>query len=117
MPRTVSSVASRARRKRILKEARGYFGRRKNVVSVARNAVEKGWEYAYEGRKQRKRQFRRLWIQRINAAARLHSLSYSEFMHRIKAANIGLNRKSLANLAMGKPEVFQEIAKKVASKK
>ena len=117
MPRTSSSVASRARRKRILKAAKGYFGRRKNVWRVAKNAVEKGWEYAYEGRKQRKRQFRRLWIQRINAAARLHDLSYAEFMHGLKAEHIELNRKSLAHLAMEKPEAFQEIARKVAARK
>ena len=116
MPRTSHSVASRTRRKRVLKEAKGYFGRRKNVWRIAKNAVEKSWTYAYEGRKQRKRQFRRLWIQRINAAARLYGMSYSDFMHKVKTEGITLNRKSLANLATDQPEVFQEVAKKIAKK-
>ena len=116
MPRTASSVSSRARRKRILREAKGYFGRRKNVWQVAKNAVEKSWTYAYEGRKQRKRQFRRLWIQRINAAVRLYGMSYAEFMCKLKIAGIVLNRKSLASLAMEQPEAFQEMVKQIAKK-
>ena len=115
MPRTTNAVASRARRKRILKEAKGYFGRRKNVWTVAKNAVEKGWSYAYEGRKQRKRQIRRLWIQRINAAARLEGVSYSVFMDKLKKGGVVLNRKSLAALAMDNPKSFQAIVKNVTN--
>ena len=111
MPRSKNSVASRAKRKKILKAAKGYWGRRKNVWTVAKNAVEKGWSYAYEGRKQRKRQFRRLWIQRINAAARTQGLSYSAYMHQLKVKNIGLNRKVLADLAQNNPEAFEALLK------
>ena len=100
MPRSVNSVASRKRRKKILKAAKGYFGRRKNVYTVAKNAVEKGMLYAYRDRKNNKRNFRSLWIVRINAAARLHGMSYSQFMGKVKANNIELNRKVLADLAM-----------------
>lgn len=113
MPRSVNHVASKARRKRILKAAKGYFGRRKNVWTVAKNAVEKGWTYAYRDRKAKKRDFRALWIQRINAGARLHGMSYSQFMGGIKKANIDLNRKVLADLAMNHPEAFEAIIKKV----
>jgi len=100
MPRSVNSVASRQRRKKILKQAKGYFGRRKNVWTVAKNAVEKGLTYAYRDRKNKKRTFRALWITRINAGARLHGLSYSELMGKLKSNNIDLNRKVLADMAM-----------------
>ncbi|MGE0772205.1 MAG: 50S ribosomal protein L20 [Cyclobacteriaceae bacterium] len=113
MPRSVNNVASRARRKRVLKKAKGYFGRRKNVWTVAKNAVEKGMVYAYRDRKAKKRDFRALWIQRINAGARLHGLSYSEFMGKIKDAGIDLNRKVLADLAMNHPEAFEAVVKKL----
>ena len=113
MPRSVNSVASRKRRKKILKAAKGYFGRRKNVYTVAKNAVEKGMLYAYRDRKNNKRNFRSLWIVRINAAARLHGMSYSQFMGKIKANNIDLNRKVLADLAMNNPEAFKAIVEKV----
>ncbi|MDA8595032.1 MAG: 50S ribosomal protein L20 [Flavobacteriaceae bacterium] len=113
MPRSVNSVASRARRKKILKQAKGYFGRRKNVYTVAKNAVEKAMSYSYRDRKNKKRTFRALWIQRINAGARLHGLSYSQFMGKVKANNIELNRKVLADLAMNHPEAFKAIVDKV----
>lgn len=113
MPRSVNAVASRARRKRILKQAKGYFGRRKNVYTVAKNAVEKGLTYAYRDRKNKKRSFRSLWIVRINAGARINGMSYSQLMGRIKAKNIELNRKVLADLAMNHPKAFQAIVKKV----
>jgi large subunit ribosomal protein L20 len=113
MPRSVNSVAKRARRKRVLKQAKGYFGRRKNVWTVAKNAVDKGMQYAYRDRKNKKRTFRGLWIQRINAGARLHGMSYSQFMGKIKANNIDLNRKVLADLAMNHPEAFKAIVEKV----
>ena len=103
MPRSVNAVASRARRKKIIKQAKGYFGRRKNVWTVAKNAVEKGLQYAYRDRRAKKRTFRALWITRINAGARLHGMSYSEFMGKVKAQNIELNRKVLADLAMNHP--------------
>jgi large subunit ribosomal protein L20 len=113
MPRSVNSVASRARRKKVLKSAKGYWGRRKNVWTVAKNAVEKGWTYAYRDRKAKKRSFRALWIQRINAGAREHGMSYSVFMGKLKSANIDLNRKVLADLAMNHPDAFKAIAEKV----
>ena len=113
MPRSVNSVASRQRRKKILKQAKGYFGRRKNVWTVAKNAVEKGLTYAYRDRKNKKRNFRSLWVMRINAGARLHGMSYSQFMGKVKANNIELNRKVLADLAMNNPEAFTEIVNKV----
>jgi len=113
MPRSVNSVASRNRRKKILKQAKGYFGRRKNVYTVAKNAVEKGMLYAYRDRKNNKRNFRSLWIQRINAGARQFGLSYSQFMGKVKANNIELNRKVLADLAMNNPEAFKAIVEKV----
>ena len=109
MPRSVNSVAAKARRKKILKLAKGYFGRRKNVHTVAKNAVEKGLQYAYRDRRQKKRNFRALWIQRINAAARLHGMSYSEFMGNVNTKGIELNRKTLADLAMNNPEAFKAI--------
>ncbi|MCH2199597.1 MAG: 50S ribosomal protein L20 [Flavobacteriales bacterium] len=113
MPRSVNSVASRARRKKVMKMARGYYGARKNVWTVAKNAVEKGLLYSYEGRKQRKRQFRRLWIQRINAGARQHGMSYSALMGKLNAQGIELNRKVLADLAMNHPEAFKAVVDKV----
>jgi len=113
MPRSVNAVASRARRKRILKQAKGYFGRRKNVYTVAKNAVEKGLTYAYRDRRNKKRSFRALWITRINAGARLNGMSYSQFMGKLKAENIELNRKVLADLAMNHPEAFKAIVAKV----
>ena len=113
MPRSVNSVASRARRKKIMKMAKGYFGRRKNVWTVAKNAVEKGLQYAYVGRKQKKRNFRSLWIQRINAGARQYGMSYSVFMGKLNASEIELNRKVLADLAMNHPEAFKAVVDKV----
>jgi large subunit ribosomal protein L20 len=113
MPRSVNSVASRKRRKKILKAAKGYFGRRKNVYTVAKNAVEKGMLYAYRDRKNNKRNFRSLWIVRINAAARLHGLSYSQFMGKVKANNIELNRKVLADLAVNSPDAFKAVVEKI----
>ena len=113
MPRSVNAVASRARRKKILKAARGYWGRRKNVWSVAKNAVEKGMQYSYRDRKAKKRDFRKLWIQRINAGVREHGMSYSQFMGAAKSANIELNRKVLADLAMNHPEAFKAIVDQV----
>ncbi|OJJ18707.1 50S ribosomal protein L20 [marine bacterium AO1-C] len=113
MPRSVNVVAARRRRKKMMKEARGYFGRRKNVWTVAKNAIEKGRQYAYRDRKVKKRNFRSLWIQRINAGARLHGLSYSQFMGKLHAANIDLNRKVLADLAMNHPEAFKAVVDKV----
>ncbi|MEE2723065.1 MAG: 50S ribosomal protein L20, partial [Bacteroidota bacterium] len=109
MPRSVNSVASRARRKKILKLAKGYFGRRKNVWTVAKNAVEKAMLYAYRDRKTKKRNFRSLWISRINAGARLHGMSYSQFMGKVKSNNIELNRKVLADLAANNPKAFKAV--------
>ncbi|MBV6644603.1 MAG: 50S ribosomal protein L20 [Cyclobacteriaceae bacterium] len=111
--RSVNHVASRARRKKMMKNAKGYFGRRKNVWTVSKNAIEKGWQYAYRDRKAKKREFRALWIQRINAGAREHGLSYSKLMGLLKAANIDINRKSLADLAMNHPAAFKAVVDKV----
>lgn len=113
MPRSVNHVASRARRKRFMKLAKGFFGRKKNVWTVAKNAIEKGLGYAYRDRKQKKREFRGIWIARINAAARLQGLSYSEFMGKLKKANVDLNRKVLADLAMNHPAAFEAVLNKV----
>jgi large subunit ribosomal protein L20 len=113
MPRSVNSVASRKRRKKILKAAKGYFGRRKNVYTVAKNAVEKGMLYAYRDRKNNKRNFRSLWIVRINAAARLHGMSYSQFMGKVKVNSIELNRKVLADLAVNNPDAFKAVVEKI----
>ncbi len=113
MPRSSNSVASRARRKKVLKMAKGYFGARKNVYTVAKNAVEKGLTYAYIGRKLKKRNFRSLWIMRINAAARQHGMSYSVFMGKLAKSDIELNRKVLADLAMNHPEAFTAVVDKV----
>ncbi|MGW8123640.1 50S ribosomal protein L20 [Roseivirga echinicomitans] len=113
MPRSVNAVASRAKRKRILKMAKGYFGRKKNVWTVAKNQIEKGLQYAYRDRKAKKREFRKLWIQRINAGARLHGMSYSQFMGAMNKSSIELNRKVLADLAMNHPEAFKAVVDKV----
>ena len=113
MPRSVNSVAAKARRKAILKAAKGYFGRRKNVHTVAKNAVEKGMQYAYRDRKNKKRNFRALWIQRINAGARLYGMSYSQFMGKVHAHGIELNRKVLADLAMNHPKAFKAVTDKI----
>jgi large subunit ribosomal protein L20 len=113
MPRSVNSVASRARRKKILKQAKGYFGRRKNVWTVAKNAVEKAMLYAYRDRRTKKRNFRSLWIARINAGAREHGMSYSQFMGKVKSNNIELNRKVLADLAMNNPKAFKAVVDKI----
>ena len=113
MPRSVNSVASRARRKKVMKQAKGFFGRRKNVWTVAKNAVEKAMLYAYRDRRNKKRTFRALWIMRINAGARAHGLSYSQFIGKLKTHNIELNRKVLADLAMNNPEAFKAVVEKV----
>ena len=113
MPRSANSVASRKKRKKILKQSKGYFGRRKNVWTVAKNAVEKALTYAYRDRRNKKRNFRSLWITRINAAARLHGLTYSELISKLKENNIEINRKVLADLAMNNPIAFAEIIKSI----
>jgi len=113
MPRSVNHVASRAKRKRILKLTRGYFGARKNVWTVAKNTWEKGLTYAYRDRRNKKRAFRSLWIQRINAAARQEGLSYSVLMGKLSKAGIEINRKVLADLAMNNPQAFKAIVEKV----
>ena len=113
MPRSVNNVASRAKRKRILKLTRGYFGARKNVWTVAKNTWEKGLTYAYRDRRNKKRNFRALWIQRINAAARLEGMSYSVLMGKLSKSGIEINRKVLADLAMNNPEAFKAIVEKV----
>ena len=113
MPRSVNNVASRAKRKSILKLTRGYFGARKNVWTVAKNTWEKGLTYAYRDRRNKKRNFRSLWIQRINAAARQEGMSYSVLMGNLAKAGIEINRKVLADLAMNNPEAFKAIVEKV----
>lgn len=109
MPRSKNAVASRARRKRILKQAKGFYGKRKNVYTVAKNIVEKGMTYSYVGRKLKKREYRTLWIARINAAVRAEGLTYSEFIHKLNQKGIGLDRKVLADLAMNEPETFKNL--------
>ena len=111
MPRSVNSVASRARRKKIIKAAKGYWGARSKVYTVAKNAVEKGLQYAYRDRRAKKREFRRLWIARINAGARLNGTTYSSLMNGLAAKNIDLNRKVLADLAMNHPDAFKDVVK------
>jgi large subunit ribosomal protein L20 len=111
MPRSVNAVASKARRKKVLDQTKGYWGRRKNVFSVAKNALEKGLTYAYRDRRKKKIEFRALWIQRINAAVREHGMSYSEFMGKINKKGVELNRKALADLAMNHPDAFKAIVK------
>ena len=113
MPRSVNHVASKARRKKILKLTRGYFGARKNVWTVAKNTWEKGLTYAFRDRKNKKRNFRALWIQRINAAARLEGMSYSQLMGALHKAGIEINRKVLADLAMNHPEAFKAVVAKI----
>ena len=113
MPRSVNVVAARTRRKKVMKATKGQFGRRKNVWTVSKNAYEKGLSYAYRDRRNKKRNFRALWIQRINAAARQYGMSYSVFMGRLHEKNIDINRKVLADLAMNNPEAFKAIVDKV----
>lgn len=113
MPRSVNHVASRARRKKMMKHAKGYFGRKKNVWTVAKNQIEKSWVYAYRDRKARRRHFRSLWIQRINAAARQYDMSYSAFIGKLSQSNIQLNRKVLADLAMNNPETFKAVLESI----
>jgi large subunit ribosomal protein L20 len=113
MPRATNAVASRARRKKILKQTRGYFGSNKNVYTVAKNVLEKGLGYSYRDRKDKKGQFRALWIQRINAGVRQYGMSYSEFIGKCNAKGITLNRKTLADLAMNNPEAFKAIIDQV----
>jgi large subunit ribosomal protein L20 len=113
MPRSVNAVASKARRKRVLKAAKGFYGKRKNVYTVAKNVVEKGQTYSYVGRKLKKREYRRLWIARINAAVREEGLTYSEFINKLKVKSIELDRKVLADLAMNEPESFKKLVASV----
>lgn len=113
MPRSVNAVASRRRRKKILKAAKGYFGARSNVYTVAKNAVDKAMGYSYRDRRSKKRAFRRLWIARINAGARLNGISYSKLMHLLATNGIDLNRKVLADLAMHHPQAFSAVVKQV----
>jgi len=113
MPRSVNSVASKARRKKVLKQTKGYFGARKNVLTVAKNSLEKGLAYAYIDRKKKKRNFRGLWIQRINAGVRQYGMSYSDFIGKIHLKGIELNRKTLADLAMNHPKAFEEVVNAV----
>ena len=113
MPRSVNAVASRARRKRILKKAKGFYGKRKNVYTVAKNIVEKGMTYSYVGRKNKKREYRRLWIARINAAVREEGLTYSQFINALNTKGITLDRKVLADLAMNNPESFKALVAQV----
>jgi large subunit ribosomal protein L20 len=109
MPRSVNAVASKARRKRILKQAKGFYGKRKNVYTVAKNVLEKGLTYRFSGRKLKKREYRSLWIVRINAAVRAEGLTYSEFIHKLNSKGVGLDRKVLADLAMNEPETFRQL--------
>jgi large subunit ribosomal protein L20 len=111
MPRSVNAVASRKRRKKVLKATRGFFGARRNVYSVAKNALDKAMGYAYDHRKLKKRAFRRLWIARINAAARMNGTTYSKLINKLSQANIELNRKTLADLALNHPEAFKAVIK------
>ena len=113
MPRSVNSVASKARRKKILKQAKGFYGKRKNVLTVAKNVVEKGMTYMYVGRKLKKRTYRQLWIARINAAVREEGMTYSEFINKLKGKGIELDRKVLADLAMNNPETFKNLVSQV----
>jgi len=115
MPRATNSVASRKRRRKILKQAKGNFGARKNVYTVAKNTVEKGLLYAYRDRRRKKGEFRKLWIQRINAGARQYGMSYSEFIGKLSKKGIELNRKTLADLAMNQPEAFKAVIDEVKS--
>ena len=116
MPRSTYAVARHRKKKKYLRAARGYFGGRSKLWRIAKNAVERGWQYSYAHRKQKKREFRRLWIARINAAARQHDLSYSRFMHGLKLADIEVNRKVLADLAVREPEAFGELVAQAKAK-
>ncbi|MEO7315954.1 MAG: 50S ribosomal protein L20 [Ginsengibacter sp.] len=109
MPRSSNKVASRARRKRVLKSAKGFYGKRKNVYTVAKNVMEKGMTYSYVGRKLKKREYRALWIARINAAVREEGMTYSEFIFKLRIKEINLNRKMLADMAMNEPETFKSL--------
>ena len=113
MPRANNAVAARQKRKKVMKQTKGYFGRRKNVWTVSKNAYEKGLSYAYRDRRKKKAEFRALWIQRINAGAREHGMSYAVFMGKLKEAKIDLNRKVLADLAMNHPDAFKAIVEKI----
>jgi len=113
MPRSVNAVASRARKKKILREAKGFYGKRKNVYTVAKNVLEKGLQYRYVGRKVKKRDYRSLWIVRINAAVREQGLTYSEFIHKLNEKGVSLDRKILADLAMNEPESFKNLVASV----
>jgi len=113
MPRSVNAVASKARRKRILKQAKGFYGKRKNVYTVAKNVLEKGLTYRYVGRKLKKREYRSLWIARINAAVRAEGLTYSTFVHKLAQKGVSLDRKILADLAMNDPESFKQLVEAV----
>jgi large subunit ribosomal protein L20 len=113
MPRSVNAVASRARRKRVLDQAKGFYGKRKNVYTVAKNVVEKGLTYSYVGRKLKKREYRALWIARINAAVREEGMTYSVFMNKLSQKGIGLDRKVLADLAMNEPASFKQLVASV----
>lgn len=113
MPRSVPAVASRARRKKILKQAKGFYGKRKNVYTVAKNIVEKGMTYSYVGRKLKKREYRQLWIARINAAVREEGLTYSEFINKLNVKGININRKVLADIAMNEPASFKALVASV----
>ncbi len=113
MPRSKNAVASRARRKKILDQAKGFYGKRKNVYTVAKNVLEKGLTYSYVSRKLKKREYRTLWIARINAAVRAEGLTYSQFMNLVAKKGIDLNRKVLADIAMNEPETFQKIVQSV----
>jgi large subunit ribosomal protein L20 len=114
MPRANSSVPRHRRHRKLIKQAKGYFGTRKSNFRTAKDAVQRGWQYAYRDRRQKKRNFRRLWIIRINAAVRQHDMSYSKFIAALKAKNIELNRKTLAHLAVHDPEGFSQIVKSVS---
>lgn len=113
MPRSVNVVAARRKRKEVMKATKGQFGRRKNVWTVAKNAYERGLQYAYRDRRNKKRTFRSLWINRINAAVRQYGMSYSEFIGKLNSNNIQINRKVLADLAMNNPDAFKAIVEKV----
>jgi large subunit ribosomal protein L20 len=113
MPRSVNAVASRARKKRILKQAKGFYGKRKNVYTVAKNVLEKGLTYRYVGRKLKKREYRALWIARINAAVREEGLTYSRFIHLLNEKGVSLDRKMLADIAMNEPEAFKKLISSV----
>lgn len=113
MPRSVNSAASKARRKKVLSQAKGFYGKRKNVYTVAKNIVEKGLTYSYVGRKLKKREYRALWIARINAAVRAEGMNYSQFMHKLTDKGIALDRKMLADIAMNEPEAFKRLVDSV----